>query len=143
MDPYQVLGVDNNASQEDIKLAYRRVAMKWHPDRNDNSAESREHFHQAAAAYKQLRERAAPKQRTESGSRTSSAPPGEDANHSAKTGEARDNRADSQEGFADSTFWDAMLDYAIKLAQNDMTRVQTFSESESESSPVDSQYFIV
>lgn len=122
MDPYQVLGVDNNASQEDIKLAYRRVAMKWHPDRNDNSAESREHFHQAAAAYKQLRERAAPKQRTESGSRASSAPPGEDANHSANTGEARDNRADSQEGFADSTFWDAMLDYAIKLAQNDMSQ---------------------
>ena len=59
MDPYLVLGIDNNATREDIKLAYRRVAMKWHPDRNGNSAESRERFHQAAAAYRTLYERAA------------------------------------------------------------------------------------
>ena len=57
MDPYAILGVGYNASQEDIKFAYRRVAMQWHPDRNDNSAESREHFHQAAEAYKLLRDR--------------------------------------------------------------------------------------
>ena len=54
MDPYVILGVDRNASQDEIKKAYRREAMKWHPDRSGNSAEARERFHQAAEAYKIL-----------------------------------------------------------------------------------------
>ena len=51
MDPYDVLGVARNATREEIKKAYRREAMKWHPDRSDNSEEARERFHQAAEAY--------------------------------------------------------------------------------------------
>ena len=56
MDPYDILGIRKNATQEEIKKAYRREAMKWHPDRCNNSAEAKERFHQAAEAYKFLSE---------------------------------------------------------------------------------------
>ena len=56
MDPYGILGIPKNASLEDIKKAYRREAMKWHPDRGNGSTESKERFHQAADAYKFLSE---------------------------------------------------------------------------------------
>lgn len=127
MDPHHILGIDHAATQEEIKLAYRRVAMKWHPDRNANSPESRERFHQAALAYKLLFERATRDDRTESGPRPSYGEQDADTdraddysdNHTDADGErAADD--ESQQDSADSIFWEAMLDYAIKLAQNDM-----------------------
>ena len=114
MDPHQVLGVDYNATQEEIKLAYRREAMKWHPDRNNNSAESRERFHQAALAYRQLFERATRDDRVESGPRPSSRRQDDDVGSAAGDSENHHGKDDS----AESIFWEAMLDYAIKLAQN-------------------------
>ena len=56
MDPYDILGIPENATLEEIKKAYRREAMKWHPDRRNNSAEAKDRFHQAAEAYKYLSE---------------------------------------------------------------------------------------
>ena len=50
-DYYEVLGVDKNASEEDIKKAYRKIAIKYHPDRNPGSKEAEEKFKEAAEAY--------------------------------------------------------------------------------------------
>ena len=48
---YEILGVDKNASAEEIKKAYKRVAIKYHPDRNPGDKEAEEKFKEAAEAY--------------------------------------------------------------------------------------------
>ncbi len=54
-DYYEILGVAKNASEEDIKKAYRRLAMKHHPDRNaDGDKASEEKFKEAKEAYEML-----------------------------------------------------------------------------------------
>jgi molecular chaperone DnaJ len=55
-DYYEVLGVAKNASEEDIKKAYRKLAMKHHPDRNqgETAKKSEEHFKEAKEAYEML-----------------------------------------------------------------------------------------
>jgi molecular chaperone DnaJ len=53
-DYYEVLGVNRDASEEDIKKAYRRLAMKWHPDRNPDNPKAEEHFKEAKEAYEVL-----------------------------------------------------------------------------------------
>jgi len=53
-DYYEVLGVGKNASDEDIKKAYRKLAMKYHPDRNPDSKGSEEKFKEAKEAYEML-----------------------------------------------------------------------------------------
>src|SRR6476646_1651115 len=53
-DFYEVLGVGKNASEEDIKKAYRKLAMKYHPDRNPDSKGAEEKFKEAKEAYEML-----------------------------------------------------------------------------------------
>src|SRR3954468_6929645 len=53
-DYYEVLGVNRDASEEDMKKAYRRLAMKWHPDRNPDNPRAEEHFKEAKEAYEVL-----------------------------------------------------------------------------------------
>ena len=53
-DYYEVLGVDKNASAEDIKKAYRKMAIKYHPDKNPGDKEAEEKFKEAAEAYSVL-----------------------------------------------------------------------------------------
>lgn len=53
-DYYQVLGVDKNASAEEIKKAYRKNAMKYHPDRNPGDKQAEEKFKEIGEAYEVL-----------------------------------------------------------------------------------------
>ncbi len=53
-DYYDVLGVDKGADEKEIKKAYRRVAMKYHPDRNPDDADAEDKFKEASEAYEVL-----------------------------------------------------------------------------------------
>jgi molecular chaperone DnaJ len=55
-DYYEVLGISRSASDDDIKRAYRKLAMSYHPDRNPGDRESEEKFKEAAEAYEVLRD---------------------------------------------------------------------------------------
>lgn len=50
-DYYQILGVEKGAGPEDIKKAYRKLALKYHPDRNPNNREAEEKFKKISEAY--------------------------------------------------------------------------------------------
>ena len=54
-DPYKVLGVSPNASDEEIKRAYRALAKKYHPDRNPGDEEAAKKMQQINAAYEQIK----------------------------------------------------------------------------------------
>lgn len=55
-DYYDVLGVERGASKEQIKKAYRQLAIKHHPDRNPGDKQAEEHFKEATEAYEVLAE---------------------------------------------------------------------------------------
>ena len=53
-DYYEVLGVEKNANEQEIKKAYRQKAIQYHPDKNPNNKEAEEKFKEAAEAYEVL-----------------------------------------------------------------------------------------
>ena len=53
-DPYEILGVEKNASQDEIKRAYRRLAKQHHPDHNPDNASAEQKFKEVQAAYEVL-----------------------------------------------------------------------------------------
>src|SRR5258706_9460693 len=53
-DFYEVLGVGRNATEAEIKKAYRQMALKYHPDKNPGNKEAEEKFKEAASAYEVL-----------------------------------------------------------------------------------------
>lgn len=54
-DPYKILGVSPNATDEEIKKAYRRLAKQYHPDRNPGDAEAARKMQQVNDAYEQIK----------------------------------------------------------------------------------------
>src|SRR5437763_11844209 len=53
-DPYRTLGVDKKATDDEIKKAYRKLARKYHPDKNPGDASAEEHFKEIQEAYSVL-----------------------------------------------------------------------------------------
>ena len=49
-DYYEILGVNRQASKDEIKKSYRRLAMKYHPDRNKNDSQAESKFKEAKEA---------------------------------------------------------------------------------------------
>jgi molecular chaperone DnaJ len=56
-DYYEVLGVRRNATDDNLKSAYRKLALQFHPDRNPGDKQAEENFKEAAEAYEVLRDR--------------------------------------------------------------------------------------
>ena len=108
---YEILGVDTTATSDQIKAAYRRQAMKWHPDRNPNDrAEAEARFKEIGYAYKVLSDS---ENRAAYDAELASSPePPTNENPDTDTGP---EQAFSQQD-ASAVFFEQMLDLAIELA---------------------------
>lgn len=56
IDPYKILGVDSNFTIEELERKYKRLAKRWHPDKNPDNPEAEEKFKDIATAYRILKD---------------------------------------------------------------------------------------
>ena len=56
-DYYDILGIAKSASDSEIKAAYRKLAMKYHPDRNPNNSEAEKKFREVTESYEVLKDK--------------------------------------------------------------------------------------
>lgn len=105
MDSYAILGLSQDATQEEIKTAFRREAMKWHPDRAGHSSASKEKFQQITHAYKIL---------TRNNKNSSEA----DQFHS------NPEWTRSEQQGSEDVFGDVMMEYAVGLVQSGLSSTE-------------------
>ncbi|MCI0531846.1 MAG: DnaJ domain-containing protein, partial [candidate division Zixibacteria bacterium] len=55
-DYYEILGVDRSATEDDVKKAYRKLAVQYHPDKNPGNKSAEEKFKEISEAYEVLRD---------------------------------------------------------------------------------------
>jgi curved DNA-binding protein CbpA len=116
---YDILGVSPSATGEEIKFAYRRQAMKWHPDRNpDNRAEAEARFKEIGTAYKVLSD---PRQRAEYDAYLASQQSAGSERHKQE-----ESGFDSEMSGSDAArmFFEQMLDLAFELARRGYDEVK-------------------
>jgi curved DNA-binding protein len=99
MDYYKVLGIDKNASSEDIKKAYRKLARKYHPDVNPNNSEAHKKFQQINEANEVLSDPEKRKKYDQYGEKY-----GKDWQHGEEFEKARAQQRYSNTGTGDQTF---------------------------------------
>lgn len=90
-DPYSVLGIDSSASDADIKAAYRKLAIQFHPDKNPGNKDAEEKFKTINAAYDKIKE---PEKRRE---------------HDSRSGGSTNGWHFHQEGFDAGAFFDEIM----------------------------------
>ncbi|KHF24954.1 hypothetical protein BOV90_06665 [Solemya velum gill symbiont] len=110
---YHLLGVDQSATVAALKNAYRREAMKWHPDRNGNEDDTHERFVQIAEAYRVLtdpeKRRQYDTQHLHTGGKY-----GTPTNKREYQKDSFDRRENDRKQ-ADILFWEVMLEHALGL----------------------------
>lgn len=112
MDYYKILGVEKTASADDIKKAYRKLAFKYHPDRNQGDTDAEEKFKQVNEAYDVLGDEQKRKNYDLGGQYYSSSYNG-------------NSYSENQNPFGDEQFWQ----WFSQAQQNDQNN-QTYSNEE-------------
>lgn len=105
MDPHTTLGISRYANEDELKRAFRKEAMKWHPDRAGSSPEAKIKFQEISHAYQVLSREIRSKNRQENSQSHTDQTPARDAEISD-----------------DDVFRDVLLEYAVGLIQSGMTR---------------------
>ena len=126
LDYYKILGIDKNASQKEIKNAYRRLARKYHPDLNPNNKDAKKNFQQINEANEVLSDPVKRKKYDQYGKDWQHADQFERAkqyqSQSSASGRTRYSESRSENAFSD--FFEAMFGGGNKNRKNQNLQIQ-------------------